>query len=356
MRNPKNILIQEITIATILSLFLALIPTIYSVEIKLIGISLQLSFAAIFFFVYTLFLHTKLSESSWYPVIELLKDKLLLSLLWVYFLTLIINAIISIFNLNELYKREFFKMIYTFINIFSLFLVFSIYLFFVRLIKPTNHAAYLISKLRIKRVIKYELYQCTEKDGYLTLKPNKYSKDIKIEDPLMAVHELLGILIKKEDYRSIGAVINYLLIVAHVKRFSVNQTKKALYIAHILDYIISLIRNIYNKEMYGWRSLNSFRHFSYVFLKHATKDNSNQHSYVKDLQRLALIKLVKSLILDHPHKIKELNFNEHISILRHSSNDSLLSQIERLLLNPSIDTIEKLPKLAKTSRIDIYWG
>lgn len=321
----------------------------YDLGINMIGLSLQLAFVAVMFFIYSLFLQSKLGENSFFHRWELINDKFLIICFAYYFISLILNVVISIIKFDVSLLNETIIFIYVFINVFSLCLTFSLFIFILQLINPVKHAYYLISKITLKRILDYNLCRIDKEEVGISLKLNTYSPIIKKEDPLMAVHELMIPSVEKFDYRSIGLIIQRLLFITEKqKRFS-SKKEHLRFSFHILSYTVRLQKNLNQKHK--WNDLGFIRYFTFIYIEFIEKNLKKDNLYMVALYKISLLKVLFYYYTNHHDVMKGISFIEHTDFLTSIENhkgdkqlNGLIKIFSNEIKNPSL-YIKKIIKI-----------
>ncbi len=185
----------------------------------------------------------------------------------------------------------------------------------IKLISPLRLALYLLSKLNVNRLLKYELCTLSEENGNKIIKRNKFSAPIRFEDPLQPLHEALIIPIQNYDYRMLGNIIYNIL------NKSLNtgliweepEEKRIKYSYHLLDYCYSLQKNLVNKDMYNWTNHKHLSHFIYIYL--LVIRNNIHKSIEKDLMKSSLTNLIHLYYQQCREDYFSFEFTQHKIVL-----------------------------------------
>jgi hypothetical protein len=313
LKNPKNILFLTTGLSLLISLAISAIPVFWKVEIDFVGLNLQLAFVAVMFFIYSLFLQSKLGENSFYHRWELIKDRFLIICFIFYFFSLMLNVTLSLFKSDVQNISFYYQSSYILINMFSLCLAFCLFIFIVQLINPVKHAYYLISKINRKDILEYNLFTISSsEERELVITRNLYSPIVNKEDPLMAIHELLVPSIKNFDFRSIGLVIKELINYPNVVGKFSHEEDYLKFTAHILSYTTRLQQNL--KKNHDWNDIGFVVYFTYLQLDCIKKMMVNDKQS-PTIHILSLLRVLHYYYKECNSEMKQINFQEHIKLI-----------------------------------------
>ncbi|MAO50615.1 MAG: hypothetical protein CML16_07025 [Pusillimonas sp.] len=349
MKNPKHILYLSICGSIVVSGGIAFLPLYYDYGINYIGLSLHLTFVAVIFFVYSMFLQSKLGENSFFHVWELVQDKFLIGCFLFYFVSLLVNVIISIIKFDITNLSLLWITLYVFINVFSLCLVFCLFIFIMQLINPVKHSYYLISKIGTKKILRYNLASIEKIENGIVLKLNLFSPVIKEEDPLMAVHELMVPSIEKFDYRSVGLIIEKLLAKCEDRPPFRTEKEHIRFAFHLLSYTVRLQRNLNSKHQ--WNDLGFLRYFSFIYLEFIKKSFHHGNIYMAIMYEVSLMKILEYYYEKFPDQMKGIDFSDHIKLI--SSIDGFEKNEQLRALSNIFSSEIKNPSLYLHSKINI---
>lgn len=342
--NPKTQLYKQSSVGFVISLAISIYFSYSTVKVLTSIINIQLAFAAILFFSYTLFVQSKVSDHRWNYVQEIIEDKFLLNGLYFFLITLIWNALYWLVDIQSTLSLTFIKFLYIFLNLFSLWIVFITYFFMIKLVSPLRLAIYLLSKVNVNRILKYELCTITTNGIIKVINRNIFSAPIRLEDPLQPLHEAMIIPIQNFDYRMLGNII-YNILSKSVKSscfWEEPEERRVKFTYHLLDYCYSLQKNLINKNMYNWTNHKHLSHFIYIYLL-VIKNNSNK-SIEHSLLKASLTSLINLYYVQCKADFLSFDYEQHKVLLDEMPDIEKDEQIRaiRSLLDKNKSEFKKL--------------